>query len=162
MRPNIPEGHVEVDRPNFTRQPSPDLQASALPRGRILLVEDEDLVRAVMAESLTAAGYELFEAQNGLKAFAHYVEHQKTIDAIITDVRMPQMSGWELASRIKNLDPSAKFLFVSAYQHSDLARSGVRDIAFLQKPFTIGALVQQLDRLLGYDVETSVHTAERR
>jgi CheY-like chemotaxis protein len=81
---------------------SPDQHAPASPAKRtLLLVEDEDTVRKVMAEALQSEGYRVLEAPNGLKAFALYLEHREEIDAIITDVRMPQMSGWELASRLR-------------------------------------------------------------
>jgi two-component system, cell cycle sensor histidine kinase and response regulator CckA len=139
---DVPPTSSEADQPEEAVSPG---------RGMLLLVEDEDTVRKVMAEALQSEGFRVLEAPNGLKAFALYLEHREDIDAIITDVRMPQMSGWELASRIKNLDCDARFLFISAYKHSEVCNDSTleADMAFLQKPFTLLTLVEKVHRLMG-------------
>lgn len=142
---------------NENQPPATDIA----PKVTLLLVEDEDTVRKVMSEALQTEGYHVLEAPNGLKAFALYLEHREEIDAIITDVRMPQMSGWELASRIKNLDSDARFLFISAYKHSEICHDSTleTDMAFLQKPFTLLTLVEKVHRLMGKSqaqIKTSV------
>ncbi|MBI5525635.1 MAG: PAS domain S-box protein [Deltaproteobacteria bacterium] len=89
-----------------------------LPRGRgetILLVEDEDVVRASIARMLKGAGYSVIEAAGGAAALDRFRQNRGAIAAVLTDVIMPGMGGSALASELRNIDPAAKILFCSGY-----------------------------------------------
>jgi two-component system cell cycle sensor histidine kinase/response regulator CckA len=103
----------------------------------VLLVEDEDAVRALAREVLRRYGYIVLEARHGVDALRVAERHPDDIHLMVTDVVMPHMSGRELADRLSTARPSMKVLFMSGYTdhvlvHGDLTPGS----AFLQKPFT--------------------------
>jgi len=86
---------------------------------RILLIDDEQDVRAVIREFLIEAGHDVDEAENGEKGIALY--EARPYDLIITDMLMPKLSGLELVSRLKQLDPGLKIIAISGGgEHKDL------------------------------------------
>jgi two-component system cell cycle sensor histidine kinase/response regulator CckA len=138
------EADLEVARP-----------ASSVPatlRGSetILLVEDQEQVRAVAAGILQRSGYRVIVAQNAGDALLLAEKHQGGIHLLLTDVVMPQISGVELARRIALLRPELKVLFMSGYTDDSIVRHGVLDsrMAFLQKPFTPESLTRKLRQVL--------------
>jgi len=130
-------------------------QASSVPatlRGSetILLVEDQEQVRAVAASILQRNGYRVIVAQNAGDALLLAERHRGGIHLLLTDVVMPQISGVELARRIALLRPEMKVLFMSGYTDDSIVRHGVLDsrMAFLQKPFTPESLTRKLREVL--------------
>jgi PAS domain S-box-containing protein len=124
-----------------------------LPHGTetILLVEDDPSLREMAAMLLGRWGYTVFAAANGVEAMI--LVHQQgrgQIDLLFTDVVMPQMSGNELADRIRALHPQTKILFASAYTESAIVHQGVLNpgVALLQKPFTPSALAHKVRETL--------------
>jgi two-component system cell cycle sensor histidine kinase/response regulator CckA len=77
-------------------------------------------------------------------------QHEGLIELMVTDVVMPEMSGKELAERLKVLRPEMKVLYMSGYTDSEVVRRGVigRDVAFLQKPFTPDVLAGKVRQVL--------------
>lgn len=125
---------------------------SVLPRGRetILLVEDEEAVRAVTRKILLQAGYHVVEAASGLEALKLSESFQGKIDLLMTDVVMPGLGGRELVEKLNQRRTGLKVLFLSGYTADALFRDDVHqaDIAFLQKPFTLSSLTRKVREVL--------------
>jgi two-component system cell cycle sensor histidine kinase/response regulator CckA len=135
------------------KPPTPPKTSPDLSRGTetILLVEDDPSLREMAASLLQRWGYTVLPAANGVEAMT--LVHQQGrghIDLLFTDVVMPQMSGNELADRIRALHPQTKILFTSAYTESAIVHQGVlnKGVALLQKPFTPSALANKLREML--------------
>ena len=116
----------------------------------IVVVEDEEPVRRIMARALTEAGYRVREAQNGAEALDLLRDAGEPIALVVTDVVMPGMGGGELASRLLDLSPATPVLFTSGYTDGEIARRGLLspDAVFLQKPFAPATLVKAIRQRL--------------
>ena len=101
---------------------------------RILLVEDEDVVRDFTKLLLTRAGYEVTVASDGRQALQLSRDH--TFDLVITDMVMPQMSGKALAKRLGSERPGLPIVFISGYAHDVSGGNAEAVEGFLQKPFS--------------------------
>jgi CheY-like chemotaxis protein len=117
----------------------------------ILYVEDEAVLRSVVSDCLTQLGYQVMTAQSGEEALAISAAHAGKIDLLLTDVRMPEMTGPELAARILEHRPSLKIIYVSGYPDDVVSSLGVpaSGAVFLPKPFTIKILSAKLREVLG-------------
>jgi signal transduction histidine kinase/ActR/RegA family two-component response regulator len=130
--------------------------------GTVLLAEDEEAVRSLAFEFLTAAGYRVFVASDGLKALEIAGSLAEPIHVLVTDVVMPQMRGPELAKRLKNLRPDLKVVFMSGYlEQNEGGEDFTGSAAFLQKPFSKDVLVRQVGAALQGEASTvsAVHIA---
>jgi PAS domain S-box-containing protein len=115
----------------------------------VLLVEDEDAVRALAREVLRRHGYVVLEARHGLDALRVAERHQDPIHLLVTDVVMPHMSGRDLARRLADARPNMKLLFISGYtDHAVVHRDLTPGSAFLQKPFTPENFAQKVRSVL--------------
>jgi two-component system, cell cycle sensor histidine kinase and response regulator CckA len=117
----------------------------------ILLVEDDDQVRLVARGILSRKGYCVIEAPNAGEALLCSEMHTGTIDLLLSDVVMPQMSGPELARRLATARPNMKVLCMSGYTDDSIVRHGVLEanLAYLQKPITPDALARKVREVLG-------------
>ncbi|HEX6587576.1 MAG TPA: ATP-binding protein [Longimicrobiales bacterium] len=118
----------------------------------VLLAEDEPPVRRLVQRVLTRRGYHVIEAGNGREALDVARAHPGSIDALVTDVVMPEMTGPELAEALRADHPGLPVLFTSGYNEDGMEGTGVVSglgIAFLQKPFVPDDLVRLLTELLG-------------
>jgi len=116
--------------------------------GHILLVDDDNSVRAFIAASLKAAGYRFFQAASGPEALLLFQAHFDEIELVLTDIVMPGMFGDELAMKLVELKPTIKIILMSGNPPGALETEihiepGVN---FLQKPF----LVQDLRECLAH------------
>jgi CheY-like chemotaxis protein len=117
----------------------------------ILLVEDDDDVRAMTRVALELFGYAVLEARSGADAVRASESHDGPIHLLITDVVMPGMSGRQVAETIVQRSPTVKVLFCSGYTDDAIVRHGIlqAEVAFLQKPFTATALGDKVRAVLG-------------
>ncbi len=117
---------------------------------RVLLVEDDDRVRALAAHVLRAAGYDVVEAATGERALAEVEAREPAVDVLVTDVVMPGMGGRELADRLSAARPGLRVLFTSGYTDDAVVRNGVEQdaVQFLQKPYTPAVLVAKMREVL--------------
>ena len=122
---------------------------------RVLLVEDDSLVRYMMKRALEEAGYGVLEATSASEALEMVRQTTEKISLVLTDVVMPSMGGRELASRIRELVPVIPVLFTSGYTDGDIARRGLLEpgASFIQKPVTPSALVEAVCE----EIESSGH-----
>jgi two-component system, cell cycle sensor histidine kinase and response regulator CckA len=115
----------------------------------VLLVEDEDAVRALAREVLRRHGYIVLEARHGVDALRVAERHADEIQLLIADIVMPHMSGRELAERLATVRPAMRILFMSGYADHALVHDDVTPIAtFLQKPFTPEVLARKVRGIL--------------
>jgi two-component system cell cycle sensor histidine kinase/response regulator CckA len=118
--------------------------------GIILLVDDEPMILRVGREILETLGYTILTAQDGTSAIELYKQSKKSIDLVILDMVMPEMSGGEVFDEIKKIDPEVKVLLSSGYslngQASRIINRGC--VGFIQKPFTIRDISSQLRRII--------------
>ncbi|MFW2830853.1 response regulator [Sphingomonas sp. ID0503] len=111
--------------------------------GTVLLVEDEDMVRAVAERALTRQGYAVVTASNGEEALELLEERDLAIDLLISDVVMPVMDGPTMVRTIREKLPDIPVLFMSGYAEEQLRRSIDLDrVAFLPKPFSVQQLAE--------------------
>ncbi len=125
----------------------------------ILLVDDEDIVRALTRQILEGGGYEIIEARNGIEALSVFEKPGCKIDLMITDVVMPQMGGRELAKRLATKHPSTRILFTTGYLDDETIRSDEQEFGtnFIEKPFTPESLTQKVRELLDIANISTVH-----
>ena len=117
--------------------------------GTILLVEDEEAVRAFATRALSSRGYTVLEAGNGVEALEIFKTHDEPIDLMVSDVVMPEMDGPTLANEARALKPETKIIFISGYAE-DAFKGTERpeEIAFLPKPFSLKQLAAKVKEVL--------------
>lgn len=119
-------------------------------QGTILLVEDEEGLRALNARGLVSRGYTVLEAGNGVEAIEVLEKSGKPVDLVVSDVVMPEMDGPTLARELRSRNPGLKIIFVSGYAEDafqkHLPEHG--QFAFLPKPFTLKQLVAAVKETL--------------
>ena len=119
----------------------------------ILVVEDEDMVRQLVCETLTEYGYNVLVASNGDEAILVSNRHAETIHLLVSDVVMPGMNGIVLARKMCALRPGIHVLLMSGYAQEGIAQfgTGEEDYSFLQKPVTPSRLCERVREILSAD-----------
>jgi two-component system, cell cycle sensor histidine kinase and response regulator CckA len=119
-------------------------------KGRILLVDDEEIVVAVGKEMLETMGYEVVGVISGREALDHFKNNGASFDLVIIDMIMPGMGGGELFDRIRRIDADARVLLSSGYavdgQASEILSRGCD--GFIQKPFGLAQLADKVKELM--------------
>jgi PAS domain S-box-containing protein len=162
-------GHITVDSapgagttfrvflPRFAKSEEPEVDVPrrrAMPpkqgrRATVLLVEDDDSVRQLTQRVLDEFGYDVIEARSGIEALARINDENTPIDAVVTDVVMPGMSGREMAERLRSTRPRLPVLFLSGYTGDEvMLGEDAPNQSFLQKPYSPDSLAAALDELL--------------
>ena len=110
----------------------------------ILLVEDEDAVRAIARRVLQRAGFEILEASTPDDALHIAEQHANVISLVVSDLVMPGMTGTELGVAVRRLRPDVPILYMSGYAREDVAESvgALSAASFVSKPFTPGSLIE--------------------
>jgi len=137
---------VDSPVPQPVEPPAP---GAVTPSAHVLVVEDDPLVRSVVARELTTQGYRVAEAPDGEAALERLAHTEEPFDLLITDLAMPRIDGRELAERAADLRPGLPVLFMSG--HPDEATRRVlmeADRPYLQKPFTAEELLSRLEEIL--------------
>ena len=117
--------------------------------GRILLVEDEDMVRAVAERALTRAGFEVTVAGDGDEGL-EIARSGAEFDLIVSDVVMPAMDGPSMAREVRKLWPAMPILFMSGYAEEQLRNElDLDNVEFLAKPFTVQQICDKVGAVLG-------------
>ncbi len=149
----LPRIHVEPEELQAAKAarakevPAADITGS----GRVLLVEDEDLVRSFAVRALKGRGYEVLEASDGREALEVMAAHKGQVDIVVSDVVMPEMDGPTLLKELRKDNPDLKFIFVSGYPNENF-KAAVGDnakFAFLPKPFSLPQLAAKVKEELG-------------
>jgi CheY-like chemotaxis protein len=109
-------------------------------RPAVLLVEDEELVRLIIADELREAGFEVLEAEDGLRAM-EVLRSGETIDLLFTDIRMPgSLTGWDIAEEARSLRPEIAVIYATGF--SEEALRIVPGGLFFKKPYRASAIVE--------------------
>jgi two-component system cell cycle sensor histidine kinase/response regulator CckA len=116
--------------------------------GRVLLVEDEDMVRAVAERALSRAGYEVTTACDGEEGLAA-IANGGAFDLIVSDVVMPGMDGPAMVRAVRKVRPDLPVLFMSGYAEEQLrSEIDVDDMHFIAKPFSVQQISDEVARVL--------------
>lgn len=130
-KPDVPT--TTKDRPGSGRSPA---------EKTILIVEDERLARVALGRLMKDLGYQVLEASSPAEALERVDGHGGPVHLLLTDVRLPEMSGDQLAARLRDSQPDLEVVFMSAEAPAAAAA------AFIQKPIDIDALVEVIERVL--------------
>jgi two-component system cell cycle sensor histidine kinase/response regulator CckA len=115
---------------------------------RVLVVDDEPLIRETVRRVLETSGYQVIEAANGLDGAAN-IETGGPVDLVIADLRMPGLDGAGMVCRIRAAHPDTKILYLSGFIDSLMdTRPLWEGEAFLEKPFTLVGLQEAVSLLL--------------
>ena len=120
------------------------------PNARVLLVEDEAMVRSIARRSLETAGYEVLEADDGVAALG-VLASGEPVDLVVTDIIMPRMTGRELGRQVRQRWPRLPLLYMSGHPSEEMLRRGLllNGEHFVQKPFRPERLAEDVARVLG-------------
>jgi len=136
-------------------QPEPNSTATRRSRNiegteTVLVVEDDPAVREYASHVLKSRGYKLLDASNGVEAIAIVEQKLDAVDIIVTDVKMPEMGGVELARRLRDQRGDVKVLFMSGYVGAEfmVEESVGPNSDFVQKPFAPAVLCAKVRALL--------------
>jgi PAS domain S-box-containing protein len=135
--PGIAEEEEAAVTPGFEGSPRQET---------ILVVEDDDDVRAYTVDCLRDLGYRVLEAHDGPSAIRLLERQEEGIELLFTDIVMPGMSGRELADEIRKLQPDVRILYTSGYTRNAIVHHGRLDpgVEMIMKPFTFEALAQKV------------------
>jgi two-component system, chemotaxis family, chemotaxis protein CheY len=116
---------------------------------KILIVDDAEFLRVRISKMLIADGFEVSEAENGLKAIEAYKANQP--DMVLMDITMPEMDGLSALKELRKIDPAAKVIMLTALGQESVVleavKSGARD--FIVKPFERDRVLSAINKILG-------------
>jgi len=149
---------VKIYLPRILREPASEEEDSAAPSGvefsqheeTILVVEDDDDVRAYAVDSLRELGYRVLEAHDGPAALRLFERQEQPIDLLFTDVVMPGMTGRELADELRKSQRRLPVLYTSGYTRNAIVHAGRLDpgVDLIAKPFTFEDLAEKVRDVL--------------
>lgn len=144
--------HYHPDDPS-EKPEAPEKVQDLTGMGSVLLVEDEEAVRAFAARALRNKGYDVLEADCGEQALALFAAQKNRVDLVISDVVMPQMDGPTLVQELQARNPALKVIFTSGYTEDSFRKSLSDDdaIEFLPKPFDLKQLARKVKDVLGHN-----------
>ena len=125
--------------------PAVVVEAPTTSVARVLVADDEPVVRKITERMLRQLGYQVVGAKDGEEALEVFVKEPHTFDIVVLDVLMPRLKGPEALQRMREIRPDVKALFVSGYAG---APADMANLRVLQKPFTTVQLEEELRRLV--------------
>jgi len=133
--------------------PAVPVAAAMVGQGRILLVDDEEIVRNIAARQLAQLGYTVHTCIDGADAIEFFGQHHEDVDLVVLDLIMPKLSGADTFARILEIDPSAKVVIATGFSRHGACQALLDDgvLGFLHKPFRIEELAEELARHLHVD-----------
>ena len=143
--------HIYLPRATDLGKPAPMVAAgTGAGSETILLVEDDDRVRALVSNMLRKNGFTVLLASAGDQALEIAARHRGRIHLLLTDVLMPGLNGRMLSERLTAARPETRVLYMSGYSDDDILRLGVKKATahFIQKPFSVDALVHKVRETL--------------
>ena len=119
-------------------------------RERILVVDDEELLRMVMKAVLAYRGYHVAEAEDGVDAVEKYAKASPKFDLVLMDMHMPRLNGHDALVKIREIDPRARAVMLSGGLHDGASDSvtGLEGVSFLHKPFENQELIRLVRQML--------------
>jgi len=149
----LPLAETSLAEQHLANAPFASAGAHAAPAGGkrrcILVVDDEPVVRKAASETLSAAGYDILTACDGVEAVECYQKHRKHIDGILLDLSMPKMGGLEALARMREIDTNVRVLLCSGYIQGDSTAGEIQlDAPVLPKPYRLAQLLDEIHRLL--------------
>lgn len=136
-----------------SRAPAPPPPPQLPPRKgheTILVVDDERLVRDIVAAMLEELGYTVYSAGGGAEGLERYREHQEEISLVLSDLAMPDMTGTSLFEQIRRLNPSVKLLLSSGYAAGIPEDEEVHKYGVLEKPYKLPELARRIREALEF------------
>jgi two-component system cell cycle sensor histidine kinase/response regulator CckA len=131
------------------REAAPLVSSDWSAGGKVLLVEDEDMVRTVAERALARAGYEVTACANGEEGLAAINDGTTQFDLVVSDVVMPGMDGPTMVRAIRARMPNMPVLFMSGYAEEQLRRDiDIPDMHFIAKPFSVAAIGDKVGAVL--------------
>ncbi len=140
------------------RAPAATASVPASHEARVLVVEDEELIREMALDMLRGLGYKVTACENGAEAVAYYEQAWSFIDLVILDMIMPQMNGHQTFLAMRRINPEIKALLATGYSLNGEAQSILDEgvLGFVQKPFDITEFSREVARVLGTETDETV------
>jgi PAS domain S-box-containing protein len=139
----LPHSDAALSAVDSTRR-----EAALEARGVLLVIDDEELVRATLCIMLEDAGFRVLSAADGQEGLDCFERHRREIDAVVLDVTMPRMDGWQCLTRLRAARADIPVLMMSGYAEPPSTPTVEPAPAFLQKPFDPEVLVREVCRLI--------------
>ncbi|UFH51017.1 response regulator [Pseudomonas sp. KNUC1026] len=125
-------------------------EADVMAKRRVMVVEDEPIIREFVCELLSAEGYEIEDYESADEAFGCLKDHADKIDLLITDIRMPgELDGADLTNLVLDQWPSIRVIVMSGHETPETAGIASR-VAFLPKPWSIGQLIDSVQDVTAF------------
>ncbi len=150
--------HLPLQDPPTSRSIQ-NTEAIKTGKGKILVVDDEEVVRRILTQMLLEIGYTVSSCTNGMEAVQFYRQHGSTIDLVILDMNMPVMNGIDCFRELRSLDEDVKVIITTGYsfqsETQQIIMAGVA--GFIPKPFKLSSLSSEIQKALE-DTETHSET----
>lgn len=120
---------------------------------RILVVDDEDVLREAVALMLEMNGYTILNAKNGEEALEILARSEQPVDLVLSDLHMPKMGGIELREKVLSTRPEIRFILTSGTAAEDpiiIQELANKNIGYLPKPSTMRQLLGKIDEVLNF------------
>jgi DNA-binding response OmpR family regulator len=138
-------GHHRWTASMLNPETSPDLSK------RVLISDDDSIVRGSLAAVLESEGFIVDEAENGIKTVTHAIEHSP--DLVLLDLNMPHWDGWTAFSQLDRVTPLLPVIVITARPNQYKKAVGMGVDAFMEKPLNIPILVRAIKRLTSEDAK---------